>query len=93
MQGRDRAGEGRMGRMSDPRYAPGIAAGIANSIHLGTWPEEIPGLGTKSGGKPFARCVKCPKDAHPFKSGTYVSYGGQPLCKAHANEAAQKATA
>jgi hypothetical protein len=57
-----------------------------SDLSLGSWPEEIPGLGTKSGGKPFARCVEFPPKAHPFASGTHVQYGGVPFCKKHAND-------
>jgi hypothetical protein len=45
------------------------------------WPEAVEVLGPMQGGRPFARCVACGPDEHPGKSGTWVAYGGFPLCR------------
>lgn len=72
--------------MSDPRYRAGVLQGIKQSGHPGTWPDEVPGHGTRRGGQPLARCALCPKNAHPAAYTTFVQYGETPLCMRHALE-------
>jgi hypothetical protein len=74
--------------VADERYTGGILAGISNSISLGFWPVEIPGLGPKVGGQPFGRCVDCGPDQHPMNAGSFVAYGGKTHCKTHATRKA-----
>lgn len=46
------------------------------------WPAEIKGLGPRAGGRPLARCVRCPPSAHPSIATTNVTYGDRPYCRA-----------
>ena len=73
--------------MSDPRYKGGVLQGIKQSWTPGEWPDEVPGLGVRSGGQPVASCVLCPPEAGAVLRLTFVRYGGAPLCKPHAQAA------
>lgn len=81
--------------MSDPRYKGGITAGILKSHQHGEWPDEVPGLGPKMLGV-FNQCLDC-KDEQRFRgpdwaghSGGWLTYGGRPICKRHAQERVRK---
>jgi hypothetical protein len=50
---------------------------------LDAWPGTVPDLGAR-GVCAFSPCAECPPEAHPARSWTFVSYGGSPLCLAHA---------
>jgi hypothetical protein len=52
------------------------------------WPDVLLGVGPRTVG-PFTRCARCPASAHPYVAGTWVSFGGVPLCQPHAAEAAR----
>jgi len=49
------------------------------------WPSTLGGEPRVLG--PFGRCSRCPSDAHPAQAGTWVSYGGERYCRAHAIDA------
>lgn len=76
--------------MSDPKYQGGITAGILKSREHGDWPEAVPGLGPKVMGT-LATCEDCREQAKTrgpqwALGGGWITYGGRPLCKRHAQE-------
>jgi hypothetical protein len=56
------------------------------------WPATLGGEPRSVG--PFTGCSRCASDAHPVRRGTFVKYGGTPLCLPHsiAAEAAEGRT-
>lgn len=70
--------------MGSEKHRAGILAGCASSRTPGDWPSAIPDLGDFRGGQPFGRCIVCAPDEHPARAGTFVNYGGRPICKQHA---------
>lgn len=82
--------------MSDVRYQGGIIAGILKSRENGDWPDEVPGLGPKLLGV-YNMCEDCREQAKTRgpqwvgHGGGWLTYGGRPLCKRHAQERAGEA--
>jgi len=86
--------------MSDPRYKADIVAGIALSRGVGIWPDELPGLGKKSGPHKLSVCRVCVDlrlDPLAIRSADrpqwdFVRYGPDlvPICKRHALELARR---
>jgi hypothetical protein len=82
--------------MSKSKYTADLTKGIAlssgGSQRGFRWPAEIPGLGPRSLSV-FSRCAHCPAGIHICVAGTFVVFGGVPLCEACAIDEAARRTA